>query len=69
MLTVPSSGLCFTVDIADVDEQDVAHGVRFFWQKITLMSVCSQIFLPLPERSPAAFLPIKSKGLLQAVFL
>ncbi|OWK05859.1 hypothetical protein Celaphus_00013083 [Cervus elaphus hippelaphus] len=26
MLTVPSSGLCFTVDIADVDEQDVAHG-------------------------------------------
>lgn len=69
MLTVPSSGLCFTVDIADVDEQDVAHGVRSSWQRITLMSACSQIFLPLPERPPAAFLSIKSKGLFKAVFL
>lgn len=50
MLTVPSSGLCFTVDIADVDEQDVAHGVRSSWQKDNPYVSLFTNLLPFPLR-------------------
>lgn len=46
MLTVPSSGLCFTVDIADVDEQCGSRCALFLAKDNPYVSLFTNLFTP-----------------------